>query len=179
MKKERLRWVGCVALLGAAMASAAAHAEESAASLPAVGDRVRLKLGAASLSGTAIEVEGDRLRLVLPRGGIKDVNLRAATDVSVARGKRRLAGEGALIGAGAVGGLFAVLFARCGECDGDTAAWALPYAAIGAGFGTLMGLAFTADRWEKVPGSRASFSIGPVQRGAQAGLTLRWGGRQR
>ena len=97
------------------------------------------------------------------------------TRLEVIRGRKGRTAEGAIIGAGFMGGLMSLAaISACGQlsCSAGEVVRKVGFAAaIGAGIGALIGSAFTGDRWEEVPLDQLRVSVVP-QRDGRFGLGL-------
>lgn len=138
---------------------------------------------------SAIDDEGLR---IVPAAGERDaLTARWASigKLSVARGKRSRAREGALVGAfagAAPMAALAVLACSAGECgDGagkTVAACVLASSAVGALTGSLIGLALKTDKWKRFDTRRRDtrwrVGLAPVPGGAAWALTWQFQGRK-
>lgn len=180
------------ALLIAAMTAVPLPAIAADASTLAIGDHVRLSEAHTRKERTGLvsAIDDEGLRIV-PAAGERDavtVRWESIGKLSVARGKRSLAREGALVGAFAGAAPMAALavWACSGEgCDGggkSVAAYVLASSAVGALTGSLIGLALKTDKWERFDTRRrdARWRVGlaPVPGGAAWALTWQFQGRK-
>lgn len=145
---------------------------------PEEGARVRIKAPPSHpkwIKGTLSELP-DGLLALTPEAPEDDAPLFLSRDqiaeLEVYRGRKSAAGKGALIGfgAGAAVGI-AVGFIGCEgwteDCTFDADAYEVAFiagavfGAVGAGVGSLIGLAAGTDDWEPVPVESLRFSVGP------------------
>ena len=179
--------------LPAAVLAGAAVAAVNAAptGFPVTGENVRVttREGGSRQKGVVVLTDADVLTLSLGPGR-PPVRIPVASieRLEVARGRRTMAGEGAVVGgfAGAVlGGVAAVALGRalcenasgCGPSAEGVLAGVGLVGAAGAAVGALTGLAIKTDRWERVPVDRVRVNISPAPAGASVQVSLAWGGR--
>jgi len=178
-------------LAAAVLAAAMATANAAPSGWPATGEKVRVRRlrGQDSEKGVVVQTDAEFLTVSLGSGQPPvRIPLASIERLEVARGRRRAAPEGAVLGGvvGAVLGGLAV--AGIGEalCENATncGASAEGYlvgmgilGAAGAGVGALTGLAVKVDRWERVRVHRVRVGIRPARAGAGVRVSLGWGGR--
>ena len=111
-----------------------------------------------------IDLRGSNI--VVNADSTMDISLSSITRLDVSQGRKSKAGMGALIG-GVVGGIFivTVISSVCTGSHGCTRdsnfLYGGMYTLAGAGVGALIGLAFKAERWKKVPLSQLQISVVP------------------
>jgi hypothetical protein len=180
-------------LAAAVLATAAVTGGDAAPSgWPVAGEKVRVTTlaGRSREQGVVVRTDAEFLIVALGREQAPvRIPLASVERIEVARGRRSVAKEGALVGGvtGAILGGVAVAAlseALCESpsgCGGATAQASLLGAGLfgagGAGVGALIGLAIKTDRWERVPVDRVRLGFQPTPAGAGLQVSLAWGGR--
>lgn len=137
------------------------------------GTRVRVTTETASVvARRVVPSSPDSLRLALPTGDEVTLAWADVQRVEQSLGRRSHVGRGALIGAGAMTALLVGSIALDDELRDDE--WARffliltvpPAAALGAGVGALIGLAWRTERWVDLPvrlaPARAGLGLGVI-----------------
>jgi hypothetical protein len=159
------------------------------AAAAADGPRVRVKTAEATVVGTLLAQDDDRLvvgtedagRIAVPRLAITSLEESHGRH---SRGSRVLKGAGIGLATGAALGLIIGFGSGDDTCRpgeyclllfdaGDKATMgAAGLGVIGGAVGALAGLALPRDRWERVDAPRLRLSVAPVPRGAAALLSV-------